>query len=160
MSTDTEVFLEHYGVMGMHWGVRKDPVEVQKTKAVRKEVWADRKTKDELDAKFNRGHGKGLMRERTAINSKIKDRIKNDPEYAKAVKRLDTNIETATKTLLAIAVGAFAVNVIIYGIATGQIKPPRLKKAPKPKMPPGSFFNDMTIPGEVVEFGAKLAKKL
>lgn len=160
MSNETEDFLEHYGVMGMRWGVRKDPEVVKKTKAIRKEVWTDRKAKDELDSKFYSGHGKGLMRERMAINAKIKDRMKNDPDYAAAAKRLDTNIETASKIILAIAAGSFAVSVIAYGIETGQIKVPNFRKAPKPKMPPGSFFNDMTIPGEVVEFGAKLAKKL
>ena len=43
MSTDTEAFLAHYGIMGMRWGVRKDGTK----KASSRKIMADfRKNKD------------------------------------------------------------------------------------------------------------------
>lgn len=43
MSTDTEAFLAHYGVMGMRWGVRKDGTPKASSRKIMKEFV---KTKD------------------------------------------------------------------------------------------------------------------
>lgn len=84
-----EEALEHHGVKGMHWGVRK---QIEASRAAS----ADIKTAKKL----GRSSHKGVVAERKAHGEKIKEKKANDPLYAKAIKRQTSSGRAATKSLL------------------------------------------------------------
>lgn len=102
MSTDTEVFLEHYGVMGMHWGVRKD----NPAKQAMTDAKSDRKIKNKLT---NGPSYKGIVADRKAHIDKMKARMATDPEYKKAVQKIDKNEITAINLAVTAALGIYVV---------------------------------------------------
>lgn len=107
MSDDTDAFLEHYGVMGMHWGQRKEPKTSLRT--INKEF---EKTRDDelerLKQKYNLASKRdsledykkkhGLTEFETGTNDKHVDRSYNqlfklesrihDEAYNKAAKAM------------------------------------------------------------------------
>lgn len=76
---EDELFLEHFGVKGMHWGVRNDgPAGVTKStnRMARKDA------KEYATAKMFYGQGAGTRRK--LIKATVEQRSKNDPAYKKA----------------------------------------------------------------------------
>lgn len=104
MSNDIDLFLEHYGVMGMHWGVRKDNPGKQ---AVR-DVKSDRK----ITRKLTSASYEGIRADRKAHADKIKQRMATDPEYAKAVHKIDKNEDRAINIAVTAFVGLYVAAAI------------------------------------------------
>lgn len=73
-SIDESAALEHYGVMGMKWGVRKD----------RDTRMANRDAKKRAKAQVDYGAGAGVKRK--LMDRKIKQRSKVSAKYAEAYK--------------------------------------------------------------------------
>lgn len=79
MSTETEDFLEHYGVKGMKWGVRKSDVDGV-TRKVSREAGKD--AKEYARAQMFFGEGAGTRRK--LIKATVAQKSKRDPSYKKA----------------------------------------------------------------------------
>lgn len=75
----SDAYLEHFGVKGMRWGVRKDDQGYSK-----KEVHRDAKTRQKAQQSSFRGKVSGDKALR-AINSEIAAKNKKNPGYAEAV---------------------------------------------------------------------------
>ena len=79
MDISEQDFLEHYGVKGMRWGVRRDrPSGVPRatSRLARKDA------REHARASAYYGEGAGVRRR--LINKTVEQRKKNDPAYAKA----------------------------------------------------------------------------
>lgn len=80
MIVDEEVYLEHHGVKGMHWGTRKKRDIPRHTERIaRKDAQETAKTMFSL--------GKNADFQRTAISKVVQARKSNDPAYAKAFNK-------------------------------------------------------------------------
>lgn len=113
MSNEIDLFLEHYGVMGMHWGVRKDGI----SKQAMQDAKSDRKKTRQL---MTGPTYKGIRADRKAHGEKIKARIASDPEYAKAIKKIDRNQDRAFGIALSVFTGIYlagAMAPLVYDIA-------------------------------------------
>ena len=73
-------FLEHFGVKGMKWGVRKELPPGVSSHKTNKEARRDA----EESARARLFYGQGAGTRRKLINTKVEDRKKKDKEYAKA----------------------------------------------------------------------------
>ena len=168
---DGETTLAHYGVKGMRWGVRKEDPN-----SPRGQARADRKEKKTL-AKTKTY--RGIRRDRQVVNQRIRDRIKSDPEYAKAVAELDkrqrrVQNQATIGSLTGVLVAQLAMEV--YGdqfldnagpsmkrgldYVSAWSKPARetvRKKATyNPKSP---FWDGQTVPGSVVKTATDLVRR-
>ena len=76
---DPDEFLEHYGVKGMKWGVRKDPSTGVSRKTSRE---AAKDAKEFARAKMFYGEGAGNRRK--LIKNTVEAKSKRDPDYKKA----------------------------------------------------------------------------
>jgi hypothetical protein len=82
MIIDEEVYLEHYGVKGMKWGVRQSrPNGVSRS--------MDRRARKDAEefARAKMYYGKGAGNRRKLINASVSARSANNPGYAKAFQR-------------------------------------------------------------------------
>lgn len=81
MTDNVDSFLEHYGVMGMRWGVRKDEggSGISNRRTDRE---AAKDAKEYARAKMFYGEGAGTRRK--LINKSVEAKSKKDPEYKKA----------------------------------------------------------------------------
>lgn len=81
MISDEEIddFLEHHGVIGMHWGVRKSR-ETGVSKSTDREARKD--AQEFARAKLFYGQGAGTRRK--LIKNQVESKIKHNPDYAKA----------------------------------------------------------------------------
>lgn len=76
---DVDVFLEHHGIKGMHWGIRND----SRNSVPRKTDREARKDAEEFArAKLFFGQGAGTRRK--LIKATVEAKKKKDPTYAKA----------------------------------------------------------------------------
>lgn len=82
ISDETADFLAHYGVKGMHWGIRKDrePGLSRKTDKL-----AERDAKEYARAKMYYGEGAGTRRK--LIKATVDARASKDPAYKAAFDR-------------------------------------------------------------------------
>lgn len=76
---DDLVVLEHHGIKGMHWGVRKNDYSGASTRTNHQ---AHKDAKEFARAKMFYGKGAGTRRK--LINAKVDAAKKRDPAYAKA----------------------------------------------------------------------------
>lgn len=82
MSLEVEEFLEHFGVKGMQWGVRRDArggVSRKTDKEARKDAT------ESARAKMYYGQGAGTRRK--LINSSVEAKKKRDADYGRAFER-------------------------------------------------------------------------
>lgn len=77
-NTPTEA-LAHYGIMGMHWGVRKSPIDGVSRNTSRE---AAKDAKEFTRAKLFYGEGAGTRRK--LIKATVEGKRKKDPSYGKA----------------------------------------------------------------------------
>ena len=110
----SDAYLEHFGVKGMRWGVRKDDQGYSK-----KEVNRDAKTRQKAQqSSFRRKVSEGRAFQRTvsggkalrAINSEIAAKNKKNPGYAEAVDQRE-NVLNRRRNL------AILGTVLVTGIA-------------------------------------------
>lgn len=78
-TVDVDEFLEHFGVLGMHWGVRKDTP----TGASRRTDHEAHKDANEF-AKAKMFYGEGAGTRRKLINATVNAKSARDPSYKKA----------------------------------------------------------------------------
>lgn len=76
---DTEVFLEHFGIKGMHWGIRNE----SRNSTPRKTDREARKDAEEF-ARAKLFFGQGAGNRRKLIKATVEAKKKKDPVYAKA----------------------------------------------------------------------------
>lgn len=74
-----EDFLEHFGVKGMRWGVRKDSAPGVSSKTDR-----DARKDAEEFARAKMFYGQGAGNRRKLIKATVETKSKKDPDYAKA----------------------------------------------------------------------------
>lgn len=74
-----EDHIEHYGVPGMRWGVRKDRVE-----GVPRAIDKSARKDAEETVRAQMYYGKGAGTRRKLINNSVEDKRKRSPNYAKA----------------------------------------------------------------------------
>jgi len=74
-----EDHIEHYGVPGMRWGVRKDRVE-----GVPRAIDKSARKDAEETVRAQMYYGKGAGTRRKLINKSVEDKRKRSPNYAKA----------------------------------------------------------------------------
>jgi hypothetical protein len=80
LDEEVEVFLEHFGVKGMHWGIRNPTNAPRRTN---KEAHKD--AAEFARAKMFYGEGAGTRRK--LINKSVEAKKKRDPAYAKAFEQ-------------------------------------------------------------------------
>lgn len=78
----TEEFLEHFGVKGMQWGVRKD-----RTTGVSRKVDKDARKDAEEFARAKSFFGEGAGTRRKLIKQTVDAKSKRNPDYAKAFEQ-------------------------------------------------------------------------
>lgn len=81
MEIDSEAYLEHFGIKGMRWGVRRDLDGVSR----RTDKDAAKDAKEFARAKLFYGEGAGTRRK--LIKAKVEARSSKDPSYARAFER-------------------------------------------------------------------------
>jgi hypothetical protein len=79
MIIDEDADLEHFGVRGMKWGVRRD-----RATGVSKRTDREARKDAEESARAKMFYGKGAGTRRKLINKSVEDKKKRDPEYARA----------------------------------------------------------------------------
>ena len=77
--SETDDFLEHFGIKGMHWGVRKSDVP-----GVSPKTSAEAKKDAEEFARAKMFYGEGAGTRRKLINNTVAAKGKKDPSYQKA----------------------------------------------------------------------------
>lgn len=82
MIIDKEAYLEHYGVKGMKWGVRK-----AERGGVSRKVDRDARKDAEEFARAKMFYGQGAGNRRKLINKSVEAKTKNNPDYKKAFDR-------------------------------------------------------------------------
>lgn len=82
-------YLEHHGVKGMHWGVRKDSDSLQSISKQAK--------KDAIKYHASRNATMSFKR-RAAMKNEIKNKAKNNPYYAKEFNRHLADARNNTET--------------------------------------------------------------
>ena len=162
---DTDDFLAHYGVKGMRWGRRKDetPSAIQVARADRKEKKALAKTKTY----------RGIKRDRQVVNQRIRERLKSDPEYAKAVAKLNSRQKMRMQAaIIAVGIGISVGPPLLlehgptamYRLSRSDFAAKvnrgtnyvRKKATYNPKSP---FWDGNTVPGTVVTFATDLVRR-
>ncbi|HQH80925.1 MAG TPA: hypothetical protein PK599_05980, partial [bacterium] len=104
-------FLLHFGIKGMRWGQRKTPTSA---KLAYMSAKTDRKDLKTLEKTTYRG----VVADRKAIRTRIKERAKSDPEYAAALKKIDKHSnDIATAVVLSTTLGMIAAPLVLerYG---------------------------------------------
>ena len=155
--SEVEDELAHFGVKGMKWGVRKAP---SASRVSYKSAKSDRKEQ----TKLKKASYRGVAADRRAIKEKINNNIKTDPLYAKAVRKMDRrDVAKAPVILLAVVGGAAAcpyvltsVGKVTYASVTKHVRD--YSQAQKYN-PNSRFWDGRTVPGEVVNIGAELARR-
>ena len=79
ISVEEEDYLAHYGVMGMHWGIRKDRAPGASSKTDRE---ARKDAKEHARAQMFYGEGAGTRRK--LIKATVEAKAKKDPGYKSA----------------------------------------------------------------------------
>lgn len=79
--TDTQDFLEHYGVLGMKWGVRKDRGALQ---GISGSTSRDAKRDAKEYARAKAFYGEGAGNRRKAIRNTVDAKSKRDANYKKS----------------------------------------------------------------------------
>lgn len=91
---DVDIFLEHWGVMGMHWGVRKD----DGPSGVNRQTNRDAKKDAEEFARAKMFYGEGAGTRRKLIKTKVESKSTKSAEYKKAfdyhIERQDMETHT------------------------------------------------------------------
>lgn len=151
--SEVEDELAHFGVKGMKWGIRKAP---SASRVSYKSAKSDRKEQ----TKLKKASYRGVAADRRAIKEKINNNIKTDPLYAEAVRKMDRRDKVI---LSAVMVGAVAapyvldsVGKVTYASATKHVRD--YSQAQKYN-PNSRFWDGRTVPGEVVNIGAELARR-
>lgn len=84
ISVDEEDFLAHYGVMGMHWGIRKDK---RSSGTVSKAVDRDAAKDAKEFARAYMFYGEGAGTRRKLIGKSVESKQKNVPGYRQAFEK-------------------------------------------------------------------------
>ena len=151
--SEVEDELTHFGVKGMKWGVRKAP---SASRVSYKSAKSDRKEQ----TKLKKASYRGVAADRRAIKEKINNNIKTDPLYAKAVRKMDRQDKAA---LFAFVAGAVAGPYVLDSVAkvtyASVTKHVRDYSQAQKYNPNSRFWDGRTVPGEVVNIGAELARR-
>ena len=162
----SEVFeLTHFGVKGMKWGVRKaKSTGPSISKDTYKSVKKDRKEQRRLQ----KSSYKGVMADRRALKEKMTNSIKNDPQYAAAIKKLDKQEKdrAMAATIAAVVGSAFVPALLSMPTESSRFRDfqwSMYKKKAQRYAKRNSMFGDgwdgLTVPGEVIEIGMGLARR-
>lgn len=88
MTNETEVFLAHYGVKGMKWGVRRSQTELDRAagrrdrpEGVSNKVNRDAKKDAKESARAKMFYGEGAGTRRKLIKATVEQKSKADPTY-------------------------------------------------------------------------------
>lgn len=87
--------LAHYGVLGMHWGHRKDEPPVSGIKSHATDKMAKQDAKEYAKAYKDKSNGASYYR--SLVNKRIKSRSARIPEYSKALEYHKPRAEKALK---------------------------------------------------------------
>jgi hypothetical protein len=79
LDEDVDIFLEHFGVKGMHWGVRKQSESGVSGRVDRE---ASKDAREFARAQMFFGQGAGTRRK--LIKNSVENKMKRDPNYRKA----------------------------------------------------------------------------
>ena len=155
--SEVEDELAHFGVKGMKWGVRKAP---SASRVSYKSAKSDRKEQ----TKLKKASYRGVAADRRAIKEKINNNIKTDPLYAKAVRKMDRRDEAKTSAaILAVMGGSVALPYVLNSVAEvtykSATKGARYYSQAQKYNPNSRFWDGRTVPGEVVNIGAELARR-
>ena len=161
--------LEHYGVKGMKWGTRKRK-ETSKASEALKDARRDRKDLKRMSKKKS-----GATRaDKKAQRDRIKDRMKNDPDYKKAIDDLNAWDSAKTGVYLDRALGGAMAAPVIFamlkevpyakiaqgasqlGAAAANTKFAKAKIRYNPKSP---FWDGVNVSGSVVQTSMELVRR-
>lgn len=151
--SEVEDELAHFGVKGMKWGIRKAP---SASRVSYKSAKSDRKEQ----TKLKKASYRGVAADRRAIKEKINNNIKTDPLYAEAVRKMDRRDKVI---LSAVMVGAVVAPYVLDSVAKvtyeSVTKHVRDYSQAQKYNPNSRFWDGRTVPGEVVNIGAELARR-
>ena len=114
--------------------------------------------------KLKKASYRGVTADRRAIKEKINNNIKTDPLYAKAVRKMDRRDEAKTSAaILAVMGGSVALPYVLNSVAEvtykSATKGARYYSQAQKYNPNSRFWDGRTVPGEVVNIGAELARR-
>ena len=160
--SEVEDHLEHFGVKGMKWGVRRE-ISVNTSKAAYATAKRDRKA----SVKLSKTSYKGVQADRKALREDIQSKIKNDPEYAAALKKLDRNQRIKSNAIIATAVVGYigynagmailasqGSNIYNAAVSANANYASRNKFNPKSR-----YWDGVTVSGSVVNTSMELVKR-
>ena len=163
--SEVEDELAHFGVKGMKWGVRKAK---SAGPSISKDTYKSAKKDRKERLKLRNSSYEGVMADRRALKEKMTNSIKNDPQYAAAIKKLDKQEKNrAIAATIAAVVGYAAVPALLsMPIDTSRFRDVQwsmYKKKAQRYAKRNSMFGDgwdgLTVPGEVIEIGMSLARR-
>ena len=162
----SEVFeLTHFGVKGMKWGVRKAK---SAGPSISKDTYKSVKKDQKEQRRLQKSSYKGVMADRKALKEKMTNSIKNDPQYAAAVKKLNKQQQDrAMAATIAAVVGSVFVPALLSmpteRSLVRDVQWSMYKKKAQRYAKRNSMFGDgwdgLTVPGEVIEIGMGLARR-
>lgn len=162
----SEVFeLTHFGVKGMRWGVRKAK---SAGPSISKDTYKSVKKDQKEQRRLQKSSYKGVVADRKALKEKMTNSIKNDPQYAAAVKKLNKQQRDRAMagTIAAVVGAAFVPALLSMPIESSLVRDVQwsmYKKKAQRYAKRNSMFGDgwdgLTVPGEVIEIGMGLARR-
>lgn len=162
----SEVFeLAHFGVKGMKWGVRKAKTAGP---SISKDTYKSVKKDQKEQRRLQKSSYKGVKADRKALKEKMANSIKNDPQYAAAVKKLNKQQQdrAIAVTIATIVGSAFVPALLLNPIESSHVKDfqrviynKKAKRYAKRNSMFGDGWDGLTVPGEVIEIGMGLARR-